>query len=63
MQIEVWDNITYLFPNFNNYTDDVREWISNVIPHFMMDVITYPCWDLSETMLVKGAPAVWCLAW
>ena len=23
-----------------------------------MDVIIYPCWDLSETMLVKGATAV-----
>ena len=24
-------------------------------PHFMMDVITYACWDLSQTMLAKGA--------
>ena len=24
----------------------------------MMDVITYPCWDLSLTMLVKGATGV-----
>ena len=23
-----------------------------------MDVITYPCWDYSESMLVKGAPGV-----
>ena len=23
-----------------------------------MDVITYPCWDLSQAMLVKGAPEV-----
>ena len=22
-----------------------HEWISNLIPQFMMDVITYPCWD------------------
>ena len=22
------------------------------------DVITYPCWDLSESMLVKEAPVV-----
>ena len=21
-----------------------------------MDVITYPCWDLSQTMLTKGVP-------
>ena len=30
--------------------------ISNFIPHFILDVIIYPCWDLSYTMLVKGAP-------
>ena len=26
-------------------TGEVGEWISNFIPHFIMDVITYPCWD------------------
>ena len=30
--------------------------ISNFIPHFILDVIIYPCWDLSYTMSVKGAP-------
>ena len=42
---------------------EVWEWISNaenvpfdVIPHFIMDVIIYPCWDKRWTMLVKGAP-------
>ena len=34
---KVWDEITYAFPNFN--------WISDFIPCFMMDVITYPCCD------------------
>ena len=24
----------------------VLEWISNSIPQLIMDVITYPCWDL-----------------
>ena len=24
-----------------------------------MDVITYPCWDQSQTMLVKGATDWW----
>ena len=37
--------ITYPFLNFNGATVDVQEWISKFIPHFMMDVITYPCWD------------------
>ena len=25
--------------------DEVRKLISNLFPHFTMDVITYPCWD------------------
>ena len=28
---------------------------SSFLPHYMMDVITFPCWDMSWTMLVKGA--------
>ena len=35
-----------------------REWISNFILHFIMDVITYPCWDISQTISVNGAPDV-----
>ena len=45
MSNEVWDEITYPFPNFNGCTVEVWEWKSNFIPHFIMDVITYPCWD------------------
>ena len=41
----VRDKITYPFPNFNGCTVEVCEWISNFIPHFIMDVITYPRWD------------------
>ena len=42
----VWDEITYPFLNFNGSTVEVQEWIlSNFIPYFIMDVITYPCWD------------------
>ena len=26
-------------------TVEVLEWISNFIPDFIMDIITYPCWD------------------
>ena len=44
---KVWDEITYPFSYFNGATVEVWEWISKFIPHFIMDVITYPCWDLS----------------
>ena len=44
---KVCDEITYPFPNFNSCTIDVWEHVSNFIPYFMMDVITYPLWDLS----------------
>ena len=43
--IKVGDEITYPFPNVNGGTVEVWEWISNFILHFMMDAITYPCWD------------------
>ena len=42
MHNKVWDNITYPFPNFNGATAEVWEWISNLILHLTMDVITYP---------------------
>ena len=32
--------------------------LSNFIPHLIMDMIAYPCWDLSSSMLVKGALSV-----
>ena len=37
-------------------TVEVWEWISNFIPHLKVDVITYPCWDYTYSMLVKGVP-------
>ena len=60
----MWDEITYPFPNFNGCTVEVWEWIGNFIPHFIMGVITYPFWDSSQSMLVKGAtvPKLCCLA-
>ena len=33
-------------------------WISNFIPHIIMDAITHPCWDQSQSMLVKGATGI-----
>ena len=50
----MWDEVTYPFPNFNGATVEVWEWISNFSPHLIMDIITYPCRDKNQTMLVKG---------
>ena len=41
MPCKVWDEITYPFSNFNGCTVEVWEWMSNSIPHFLMDV-THP---------------------
>ena len=43
MPSKMWDEITYPFPNFNSCWS--WEWMSNSIPYFMMDAITYPCCD------------------
>ena len=42
MPSKVWDEITYHFLNFNGTAIEVWEWRSYFIPHFIMDVITYP---------------------
>ena len=65
MPSKVWDDITYPFPNFNGSTVEVLEWISNFTPHIMMDVITYPRWDQSWKMWIKGATgqAFDCVLW
>ena len=47
MPIKVWDEIIYPFPNFNNYTIEVCEWIGIFTQHLMMYVITYLCMDWS----------------
>ena len=53
MPCKVWDEITYPFPKFNGATVEVWEWMNNFILYFIMDVITYPCWDKSYTMSEK----------
>ena len=50
---KVWDVITDPFPNLNNETVEVKEWIIYFIPYLMMDLITYPYWNLIQFMLVK----------
>ena len=42
---KVWDESTYPLPNFNGATIEVREWISNFVPHFFGHGITYPYRD------------------
>ena len=55
----MWDEITYNpFANFNSYSVEVLKWISNFISHFTGNVIIYPCWDKSQSVLVKGT-LVW----
>ena len=45
--------------NFNSCIVDVWKLISNLIPRFIMSVITSPYLDLNEFMLVKGRPNSW----
>ena len=40
---------------FKKTITEVRAWMSNYILHNTMDVITYPCPILGETVLVKGS--------
>ena len=57
MLSKICDEVTYSFPNFNSCIVDVWECISNFTPHFMMDVITYPC--CQWILLIKD---LWCRA-
>ena len=41
MLSKMWDEVTYYFRNFNDATVAVWGWKSNLIPHIMIDVITY----------------------
>ena len=41
MTSEMWNEITYPFPNFNRCTVEVWEQITNFIPCIIMDVITF----------------------
>ena len=36
----MWNEIAYLFTKFSGCIVDVWEWMSNFIPHFLMDIIT-----------------------
>ena len=49
-----WPNFNPDKDNYTRYTVEIWEWISDFIPNFKLDVITYAYWDLSQTILVKG---------
>ena len=53
MPRKVWDEITYQFPNFNSCILEFWELISYFIPHFIMDVITYPLLGLNLIQVSK----------
>ena len=42
MLSKMWGEIDYPFPNFNDVTLKVWEWVNNFILHVRMDIITYP---------------------
>ena len=42
---KVWNEIIYLFPNFNGATVEIWEWIRNFISYITENVIAYPWWD------------------
>ena len=42
MPDKMWDAITYPILNFHGATVEVLGWIIEFIPHYMVDVITYP---------------------
>ena len=50
-------------PKLYGCTVEVSEWISDFIPHFIMDVITYSCGDSSLAMLIKGTSGAPLLTW
>ena len=58
MYSKMWDEITDPFPNFNGATVEVWECISNFIPRFIMDEITYPCMLRIKNMGVITYPCL-----
>ena len=53
---KVWDDIVHPIPNYIGANVEIWKWLSNFIPHLIMDVITYPCWDKNQSRFVKGTP-------
>ena len=47
MPTKVWGEITYPLTTYNGITIDGWDRISYFMSHFKMNVIIYPCWNLS----------------
>ena len=45
----MWDEVAYQFLNFNGAAVEVWEGIHALLKH----VISHPCWDYNESILVK----------
>ena len=60
MPSKVWGEITYPFLNFNGTTIEVYEWISNFIPHFIVDVIHLSMLGLKLNHVSKRGPRPQC---
>ena len=54
---QMWDVITYPFPNTVGCTVEIWEWVSNFIPHLIRHVNIYP--GCGNTMFVKRPQATW----
>ena len=52
---KVWDEIAY---PFNDATVEVWEWVSKFTPLETGHVINYPCWDLTQSVLLECASGV-----
>ena len=72
MPSKEWDEIAYPSANFNPTTVDVWRWISNCIPHYIMDAITYSYCFLSypscssrsyDAMDERVRRSMWWLLW
>ena len=59
----MWGEFTYPFPNFNGCTVEVWEWISNFIPHYIMDVITKPRWHSTTVCIFHGIYCIEFVLW
>ena len=63
---DVWYEITYPFPNFNSAIVKVWEWISNFIPQYTGNMLTYPWWEYNQYMLLQRGPwslGYFCICW
>ena len=54
MSVKCEYEITSPFQRLHRWS--LRMNTSNVIPHFIIDLIIHPCLDQSQSMLIKGAP-------